>query len=83
MLDAADDALDVIVVRRILPNETHGLSLGARDEDPLRNQRVRVRVEPRAIGEALDLEHAARLRGHDADLVGAVSLPARDRGRGA
>ena len=74
----ADDALDVTVIGRLLPDEASALAIGARDEDPIGHDGVHMRVEPRAVREALNLEEAAGLGLREADVVGPFSLPARE-----
>jgi len=47
VLDAAGETNDIVVLRQLLPDEARVLAIRACDEDPLRDERVRVRVEPR------------------------------------
>ena len=78
MLDAAADPLDVIIIRRIQPDEARALAIGARDEHALGHERVRVRVEPGAVCEALNFEHTTGLGRREAAVVGPLSLPVCD-----
>jgi len=77
-LDAAHDVNNIVVVRRVLPDEARALAIRARDEDPLRDKRVRVRIEPCAVREALNLEKTAGLGLRESQVVGPRSLPARE-----
>ena len=83
LLDAAHDVRHFLVRGRVLPDEARALAIGACDEDPLdagrgRSSRVGVRVEARAVREALDLQETAGLRVRDAEVVGPLALPARE-----
>ena len=78
LLDAAHDVRHVLVGGRVLPEEARALSIGAWDEDPVGDHRVGVRVEARAVREALNLQETAGLRVCDAEVVGPLALPARE-----